>query len=36
VAAKHGASVSEETDTGREAYRDWPRDFEQVRATWPL
>ena len=36
VAAKHGASVSEETDAGREAYRDWPRDFEQVRATWPL
>jgi quercetin dioxygenase-like cupin family protein len=35
-AARHGASVSEETDNAREAYRDWPRNFEQVRATWPL
>ena len=36
VAAKHGASATEETNNPREAYRDWPRDFEQVRATWPL
>jgi uncharacterized cupin superfamily protein len=36
VAARHGASASEETDVGREAYRDWPWDFEQVPATWPL
>jgi uncharacterized cupin superfamily protein len=36
VAAKHGASASEETTSPREAYADWPRDFEQVRATWPL
>jgi uncharacterized cupin superfamily protein len=36
VAARYGASASEETDSGREAYRDWPGNFEQVRATWPL
>jgi uncharacterized cupin superfamily protein len=36
VAARYGASASEETDSGREAYSDWPRNFEQVRATWPL
>jgi uncharacterized cupin superfamily protein len=36
VAAKHGASATEETSNPREAYSDWPRDFEQVRATWPL
>jgi uncharacterized cupin superfamily protein len=36
VAARHGASAPEETDTGREAYRDWPHEFEPVRATWPL
>lgn len=35
VAARHDASASEETTEPREAYRDWPRDFEQVRATWP-
>jgi len=35
VAARYGASASEETDSGREAYSDWPRNFEQVRATWP-
>jgi uncharacterized cupin superfamily protein len=36
VAARHGASASEETGDAREAYRDWPRDFRQVRPTWPL
>ena len=36
VAAKHGVSASEETNNPREAYRGWPRDFEQVRSTWPL
>jgi uncharacterized cupin superfamily protein len=36
LAAKHGASASEETTNPREAYADWPRGFEQVRATWPL
>jgi uncharacterized cupin superfamily protein len=35
IAARHGASVALETSNAREAYRDWPRDFEQVRATWP-
>ena len=35
VAAKHGAAASEETNLPREAYRDWPRAFTSVRATWP-
>ncbi len=36
VAARHGASAPEETDTPREAYRDWSREYTPVRATWPL
>lgn len=36
TAARHGAAAPEETDTPREAYRDWPREFEPVRVTWPL
>lgn len=36
AAARYGASTPDETDTPREAYRDWSRDFMPVRATWPL
>jgi uncharacterized cupin superfamily protein len=36
LAARHGASAPEETESGREAYREWPRDFTPVRASWPL
>lgn len=36
VAARHGASTPEETDTPDVAYSDWSRDFTPVRATWPL
>jgi uncharacterized cupin superfamily protein len=36
LAARHGASAPEETNDPREAYREWPRDFKTVRATWPL
>jgi len=36
LAAKHGASTPEETDTPRVAYSDWSREYEPVRATWPL
>jgi uncharacterized cupin superfamily protein len=36
VAARHGASVDEGTDSPKEAYRDFPREFTQVRPTWPL
>ena len=36
VAARHGASAPEDTDSPREAYREWGRDFTPVRATWPL
>lgn len=35
VAARHGASAREDTNLPREAYRDWPDDFEPVRASWP-
>jgi uncharacterized cupin superfamily protein len=36
VAAKYGASSPVDTDTPSEAYRDWSRKYEPVRATWPL
>jgi uncharacterized cupin superfamily protein len=36
LGTKHQASASEETTSPREAYRDWPGDFEPVRASWPL
>ena len=35
LAARYGAAAREETDTPREAYRDWPRDHARVRASWP-
>ena len=34
LAARHGASVAQETDSAREAYADWPP-FEPARAPWP-
>lgn len=36
LAARHNASAPEESDSARDAYRDWPRNFARVRATWPL
>lgn len=36
AAARYGASTPEETDSPRVAYSDWSREFEPVRATWPL
>ena len=36
LAARYGASAPEETDTPREAYREWPGEITPVRATWPL
>jgi uncharacterized cupin superfamily protein len=36
MAARHGASAPEDTNTPRVAYREWPRDFTPVAATWPL
>jgi uncharacterized cupin superfamily protein len=36
AAAKYDASVKEETDSPREAYADWKREFKKTRATWPL
>jgi uncharacterized cupin superfamily protein len=35
VAAKHGASVAQETGNPDEAYADWPGDYELVRLPWP-
>jgi len=35
VAAKHGHSVEQETDSPREAYKDRPP-IERVRSPWPL
>jgi uncharacterized cupin superfamily protein len=35
LAARYGASASEETGSPREAYREWSRKFEPVRASWP-
>jgi uncharacterized cupin superfamily protein len=34
VAARHGASVTEETAVPDEAYADWPGEFEPVRLAW--
>jgi uncharacterized cupin superfamily protein len=36
AAARYGASAPKETDSPREAYSDWPREYVPVRATWPL
>jgi uncharacterized cupin superfamily protein len=36
VAARYRASSPEETNTPSEAYKDWPRGFRSVRATWPV
>ena len=36
VAAKHGASVAEETSNPDEAYADWPGDYQPVPPlSWP-
>ena len=35
VAAKHGASAAQETQSGDEAYADWPGEFVPVRLPWP-
>jgi uncharacterized cupin superfamily protein len=36
VAAKHGASVAQETPNPDEAYADWPGEFVPVRLPWPV
>ena len=36
VAAKYGASATKETDSGDEAYADWPGEYVPVRLPWPL
>jgi uncharacterized cupin superfamily protein len=36
VAAKHGASVTEETENPDEAYADWPGEFAPTRVPWPV
>jgi uncharacterized cupin superfamily protein len=36
VAARYNASAAETTDSGREAYRDFPPETRGVPFTWPL
>jgi hypothetical protein len=36
LAKKHGVAAPEDTDDPRQAYREWPRNFRRVRATWPV
>ena len=36
VAAKHGASVAQETPNPYEAYADWPGEFVPARLPWPV
>jgi uncharacterized cupin superfamily protein len=36
LAVRHGLAAPEETDSSREAYRNWPRNWERVRPTWPI
>jgi uncharacterized cupin superfamily protein len=36
VAAKHGASVAQETPNPNEAYADWPGEFVPARLPWPV
>ena len=36
LAARYGASAPEDTESPREAYREWPQEDARVRATWPL
>jgi uncharacterized cupin superfamily protein len=36
IAAKHGASVAQETPNPDEAYADWPGEFVPVRLPWPV
>jgi uncharacterized cupin superfamily protein len=36
LAARYDASSPVETTDSREAYSDWVREFERVRANWPL
>ena len=35
LAARYGASVEKATDSVREAYADWGRDFSETRIAWP-
>ena len=36
VAARHAASVANETSDADEAYADWPGEYEPVRLHWPV
>ena len=36
VAAKHDASVAQDTPNPDEAYVDWPGDYDLVRLPWPV
>jgi uncharacterized cupin superfamily protein len=36
LAQKHGVAAPEDTDDPRQAYREVPRNFRRVKATWPV
>jgi uncharacterized cupin superfamily protein len=36
LAQKHGVAAPEETDDPRQAYREVPRNFQRVKARWPV
>jgi hypothetical protein len=36
LAQKHGVAAPEETDDPRQAYREVPRNFQRVKAPWPV
>ena len=36
LAARYGASASQDTDSPEQAYADWPGEYEPVRLPWPL
>jgi uncharacterized cupin superfamily protein len=36
LAQRHGVAAPEDTTDPRQAYRNMPRDFRRVRATWPV
>ncbi|HKG43679.1 MAG TPA: cupin domain-containing protein [Gaiellaceae bacterium] len=36
LAVRYGVAAPEETDDARQAYRATPRNFQSVKATWPI
>jgi hypothetical protein len=36
AAARHGASVAQDTDSAAEAYAEWGANFTPAKLDWPL